>query len=108
MMSHISFRRKVQVSTIKDAEREIMKRQPKAVVIDVSDCSSAEYGRSVEPFVLSLPGWIRTLLIDTQATPPRVQKAAENGVHGVLTDISRRHLTAAFSAEPKEENKNKS
>lgn len=99
IMSNLSFERHVQVASIADAETEIMRKQPKAVLIDVSDYSQSEYRTIVEPFLLSLPGWIRVLLINTESKSTLIKDPAETGVNGILTDISRYRLTSALSAD---------
>ncbi|MCO6429918.1 MAG: hypothetical protein J5J00_03580 [Deltaproteobacteria bacterium] len=82
--SHIAKRMTRHVATITDAEIEIMRREPDAVIVDVSDFSSIELERKLSPFVLQLPGWVKTFFVDKKPTPSRVLKARNMGVHGVL------------------------
>lgn len=85
IISHLPSHRNACASTVKEAESEIMKHEPEAVIIDVSEYPSGAIRHKIEPFVLSLPGWVKTFFVDSRPTANRVSKARELGVLGVLT-----------------------
>ena len=96
--NHIPARRRIQASSIDEANVEIMKDEPDAVIIDVTDFRSSEIRTRLEPFLLALPGWIRTFFIDAAPTPSKVINAAKLGVDGVLkTPISHHGMTTLLS-----------
>ena len=82
--NHISSKRTVQVTSLDEADTEIARDQPDAIIIDVSDYNSGEFKARLEPFLLRLPGWIRTFFVDNTPTKSRVVRAANLGVDGVL------------------------
>lgn len=67
-----------------DTEMVIERQEPELVIIDMSEMSYGEFIRKVEPFILSLPGRIKTLLIDPEPTMDNVLRASGIGVDGIL------------------------
>ncbi|MBN8549322.1 MAG: hypothetical protein J0M12_08420 [Deltaproteobacteria bacterium] len=95
---HVPAKRSVQVDSIDEADIQIMKHEPDAIIIDVSDFKSGEFSVRLAPFVLSLPGWIRIFFVDQKPTPSRIARAAELGVGGVLkAPISHHGITTLLS-----------
>lgn len=95
---HIATKKAVQVTSIEEADVELMKKEPDAVIIDISDFKSGEFILRLSPFVLSLPGWVRTFFVDKQPTKSRIARAAGLGVRGVLkAPISHHGITTLLS-----------
>lgn len=91
---HLGFNRKVHAPTFEEAEREITKKPPKALIVDVSNVTSGKYRMKVEPLILALPGWIKIFFIDKAPTAERVKRAKDIGVDGILrAPISHHGLT---------------
>lgn len=82
--SHISADKVSGAQTIVEAEEEVMKSHPSAIIIDVSDFSSREFQQKLEPFLLSIPGWVKTFFVDSNPTKSRVFRASKLGVNGFL------------------------
>jgi len=81
---HVGISKPAIASTIRDANIEIMRHEPDAILIDISNLDSRQFQRNLEPFLLSLPGWIKTYLVDFKPTRSRVFKAKNLGVNGII------------------------
>ncbi len=67
-----------------DTKLVIEKQEPELVIIDMSGMSYGEFVRKVQPFILGLPGKIKTMLIEPEPTTENVLRASEIGVDGIL------------------------
>lgn len=98
--SHVTGERAVDVNSFVEAEVEIMRREPSAVIIDVTDYPSAEFRRRVEPFVLGLPGWIKVFLVDGTPSLSRLRRARDIGVRGILKSPLSHHGISQLVNDP--------
>ena len=89
--SHLCFKQRRLATDIAEAETEIMRKKPNVIFMDVSDFKSGEFQTKLEPFLLSLPGWIRTFFVDANPTVKRIKKAADLGVNGILSSPLSHH-----------------
>ncbi len=70
--------------SLEEAEVSLLSTPPGMVVFDVSRLEEEEIRGKLEPFLLNLPGWIRTFFLDHNPTESRVKLASELGVKGIL------------------------
>lgn len=82
--SHLRVRRKEYVESLGEADLEIMRRTPHAVILDISDYAADEFERIIEPFILQLPGWIKIYLVDANPSRSWLAKVRGLGVTGYL------------------------
>lgn len=87
------------VDSVREATHSIYPQTPELIIIDLSGVNEFEYLSKVEPFVLSLPGGIKTVLLEPEPTVSKVVKASEMGISVMLRSISSHYSVNALMNE---------
>ena len=74
----------VNVDSFADAEFVVEKQVPEVLILELSDFSYGEFVRKIEPFILKMPGSVKTLLVEPEPTVESVVRASEIGVDGII------------------------